>query len=79
MSASPHFRGAAHGINYDLTDAGLGADIGPRHGPGLAGNLANVAYFGTSRGGGTVPDPIHAAEAEAEVIERYLGEIGERL
>lgn len=66
MSASQHFRGAARGISYDLKTSGRAVEalIGPRSGRGQPGALANIAYFGTSRGGGTVPDPRGAMNAE---------------
>lgn len=53
--ASTHFKGMAQSISYD-TEYGVGTlryAIGPdkaRRG----GGLGNVAYFGTSRGGGTL-------------------------
>lgn len=54
----------ARTISYDLTDGGFAAEIGPRKEG--AGNLANIAYFGGAfGGGGTVPDPRGALEAEA--------------
>lgn len=43
------------------------------------GALANVAYFGTSRGGGTVRDPIKAGEEEAPNFIRELEKIAEEL
>lgn len=54
--SSRSFKGITPSIDFDLTAGpnGVEAEIGPRHGPGEAGNLANIAYFGTSRGGGTV-------------------------
>lgn len=73
MSASRHFRPVARAISYDRT--GLEAEIGPER--GSPGSLANVAIFGTSRGGGTVPDPIHALEAEAPNVERWLAKVAE--
>ncbi len=63
--ASRHFKGFAPGITYEM-DSGPGfveALIGPEK--GSPGSLANIAYFGTSRGGGTVPDPMLALQAEA--------------
>ena len=65
MSASEHFGQAARSINYNITRSGddVVAEIGPTKTG--AGPLANIAYFGTSLGGGTVPDPVGALEAEA--------------
>jgi hypothetical protein len=78
MRASTHFRGAANDIDFSMTSQrvfGVGvieAEIGPRSGPGQPGAIANVAYFGTSRGGGTVPDPQTALDAEAAGFEQAL-------
>jgi hypothetical protein len=83
MSASRHFAGVASAIDYDMTGAGgrmvfgvgvIEAAIGPSSAPGSPGNLANVAYFGTSRGGGTVPDPRGALEAEYPRFERAVND-----
>jgi hypothetical protein len=70
MSASTHFKGAAPGISFDITDGGLTAEVGPTKGG--PGSLANIAYFGTSRGGGTVPDPRGALEAEVPKFEQAI-------
>ena len=81
MSASRHFKGAARSITYDLrTASGFGggsveAEIGPTR--GRPGSLANIAYFGTSRGGGTVPDPRGALEAEAPNVMEWLAKAAE--
>jgi hypothetical protein len=75
MRASTHFKGAASAISYETSfDAnGMSSEIGPdKDRPG--GALANIAYFGTSRGGGTVPDPVGALEAEVPVLVRFIGE-----
>lgn len=76
--ASKHFKGFASGINYDMSVSGgeIKAEIGPVK--GHPGSLANIAYFGTSRGGGTVPAPDGALHAEVGNVERYLGELLER-
>lgn len=75
MGASAHFRGAADSISYDLLDGGLTAEIGPSSEGGSPGNLANIAYFGTSKGGGTVPDPDGALQAEAPALEKALADL----
>jgi hypothetical protein len=81
MSASSSFKGAARDIDFTMTSAkvfGVGiieAEIGPRSGPGRPGAIANVGYFGTSRGGGTVPDPQGALDAEAPAFEKALGDV----
>jgi hypothetical protein len=67
MEASEHFRPAAHTIAYDITTPApdtVVAEVGPTHGNDDPGSLANIAYFGTSRGGATVPDPDGALQAE---------------
>lgn len=76
MRSSRHFKGAAGSISYDLLSAGTAADIGPDKGR-RGGGLGNIAYFGTSRGGGTVPDPQGALDAEIPNFEQALGRLGE--
>lgn len=75
MAASNSFKGATEAISYDLDAAGLSAEIGPVR--GKPGSLANIAYFGTSRGGGTVPDPQGALEAEIPAFEKALADLAE--
>lgn len=79
---SKSFRGFAPAISYDIKARGAfgGAEVEAEIGPekGSPGSLANIAYFGTSRGGGTVPDPRGALDAEAPNVERFLGELLER-
>lgn len=80
---SQHFRGRAdqfaQSITYDLNEAGVGgggimeAEIGPTK--GSSGSLANIAYFGTSRGGGTVPDPLGALLDEVPKFEQALADL----
>ena len=83
MRASKHFKGVARGISYDIHGGqmfGRGvieAEIGPTK--GSPGSLANIAYFGSSRGGGTVPDPQGALEAEMPKFEDALGNLFEDL
>jgi hypothetical protein len=76
MSASTHFGQIARSINYDITTDGdgLGAEVGPDKSR-FGGALANIAYFGTSRGGGTVPDPAGALGQEAGAFESWLSRI----
>jgi hypothetical protein len=71
LAGSRHFKGISRSVNYDLLDAGTAAEIGPDK--ALGGALGNVAFFGTSRGGGTVPDPRLALEAEIPNLELWLG------
>lgn|SRR5574343_588381 len=93
MRASAHFGQAADAITYDLHDGGFTAEIGPTKGG--AGSLANIAYFGGGAwsgrkrpgpgwqsgpgGGGTVPDPRGALEAEAPNVEREILNIVSRV
>lgn len=73
--SSTHFRGFAPGISYDM-ESDTEAAIGPEK--GAPGSLANIAYFGTSRGGGTVEEPGEALHREAPAFERELGKLAER-
>ncbi len=72
MGSSRHFGQVASAISYDLLDraGSVEAVVGPTK--GSPGSLANIAYFGTSRGGGTVPDPRGALEAEAPEAAKHL-------
>lgn len=75
MGASRHFGQVARAISYDIIDriGYVEAEIGPTK--GSPGSLANIAYFGTSRGGGTVPDPDAALQAEVPNMERELADL----
>ena len=78
MASSKHFRGAAHAVGYDILDGGFAAEIGPSAEAGSPGSLANLAYFGGSNGGGgTVPDPRGALEAEVSSFEKALLDLAE--
>ena len=83
MSSSEHFGGVARFISYDMHGgsifgtAVIEAEIGPRaEGAGL---LENIAYFGTSRGGGTIADPQGALDAEmpkyVSALEELMGDL----
>lgn len=76
---SKSFGVIARAISYDTirTRDSSGVEVGPVK--GSPGSLANIAYFGTSRGGGTVPDPRGALDAEAPRFEEYVGRIVEDL
>lgn len=75
--ASKAFKGISPAISFDTFERpdAFEIEIGPEHGPGQAGNLANVAYFGTSRGGGTVRDPQAALDEEQPRLEAALADI----
>lgn len=63
MGGSSSFGHAANSITFDAIGNGAtaGADIGPTK---PAGAIANIAYFGGAHGGGgTVRDPLDAAES----------------
>ena len=79
MQASEHFKGAARSIDFDVREGTffgvtlVEAEIGPHSGDGDPGAIANIAYFGGARGGGgTVPDPQKALDAEAPRFEAAL-------
>ena len=76
MGASFWFKGAKPSISFDILDGGFTAEIGPVSEPGeVAGDLASIAYFGGSRGGGTVPDPVGALNADAPRMEKVLADL----
>ena len=73
MDKSKHFK-ASRSINFDVSDGGMAVEVGPTKSG--AGNLANIAYFGGAHGGGgTVPDPRGALEAEAPRFEKALTDL----
>ena len=77
MGASLHFKGAVPSIDFDLIDRrdSVTAEIGPKVGGEEIGGLGGIAYFGNSRGGGTVADPQGALEAEAPRLERAIANL----
>lgn len=77
-SGNAGFRYVGSTVSYDIEQSSseVSAEIGPSK---PAGALANVAIFGTSRGGGTVPDLTVALAAEAPNLEKYLGDLAEEL
>lgn len=77
VSKSEHFGQLARSITYDIetTPSGVTSEIGPESGRGKPGALLNIGYFGGARGGGgTIPDPQGALEAELPALEKYLAE-----
>ena len=73
MDKSKHFK-ASRSINFDVSDGGLAVAVGPSK--GKPGSIANIAYFGgVNGGGGTVPDPRGALEAEAPRFEKALTDL----
>lgn len=79
MGASAHFKPVARSISFDEVQSftSFGVEVGPEK--GSPGSLANIAYFGGSRGGGTVPDPMGALQTEAPRFIAALSEIAGRL
>jgi hypothetical protein len=79
LAASTHFRGAAGSVTYDgmVSFGSVGFEVGPDKGR-RGGALANIAFFGTSRGGGTVDmdGPVRSIGARTE---RFLGLAAEGL
>lgn len=76
LQSSRHFRSIAKSVDFDI-DArpnGVEAEIGPKQGSGEPGNLANIAYFGTSRGGGTV-DFMKPFDDEKPRFEKAIEEV----
>lgn len=83
MGRSRHFGKIADAINYDVREVGGfgGGFVEAEIGPGLhrrVARLENIAYFGTSRGGGTVPDPLGALLAEMPGFEKAVADLAER-
>ena len=73
MDKSKHFK-ASRSIDFDISDGGLAVEVGPRK--GKPGSIANIAYFGGANGGGgTVPDPRGALDAEAPRFEKALTDL----
>ena len=75
-SRNDGFKYVASTVNFDELDGGLGAEIGPTK---PAGALANIAFFGSSRGGGTVREPKHALADEEPNFIRELEKVAEGL
>lgn len=77
---STHFSGSgvAESISYDMRGgAGFSeAEIGPVK--GTPGDLLNIAYFGTSRGGGTVEEPGEALKREEPKFVKALEDVMEK-
>lgn len=83
MSGSRSFGKIASAINYDVREVGGfgGGFVEAEIGPGLhrrVARLENIAYFGTSRGGGTVADPLGALLDEMPRFEQAVADLAER-
>lgn len=81
MGASKSFGHLARSISYDMVDD-FEAEIGPTKTHSGAKKPprrgANIAYFGTSKGGGPVEDPETTAERELPAFEEHMLDIAER-
>ena len=75
-SSNKGFQYVATTVSYDELDGGFGAEIGPTK---PAGALANIAFFGSSRGGGTVREPKYALADEEPNFIRELEKVAEGL
>lgn len=78
--ASDHFKGAGGTVDYDETTR-LGAvefEVGPNKARKDAAAIANVAFFGTPRGGGTVDfdGPLRKEEA---AFDKFIDQAVSRL
>ena len=84
-SRNKGFRFVAGAVDWEVFTGsdGAWAEIGPN--PARHGNLENIAYFGSWKGGGTVRDPGEAGEEYAPgfaaLLEDYAEQIlsGERI
>jgi len=74
MGSSESFKGTVNSIDFDIHGNAFYTEaiIGPKVGSGETGGLAGIAYFGNSRGGGTVADPVGALNTETPHFERAL-------
>ena len=73
MDKSKHFK-ASRSIDFAVSDGGLAVAVGPSK--GKPGSIANIAYFGgVNGGGGTVPDPRGALDAEVPRFEKALTDL----
>ena len=59
------------GAGYEIQDRAGSIELVAGPTKGSPGSLANIAYFGTSRGGGTVPDPRGALDAETPTASSW--------
>lgn len=80
LSHSRHFKQIAPTISYDIEKSGgaIEAEIGPNK-QYRSARLANIAYFGTSRGGGQTADFDNGLRKElpnlTEHLRRVMGDV----
>lgn len=71
-SGIPEAADLARYITYDLD--GLDLVVGPR--TGAAGSFGFL-YYGNSKNGPVLPDPVHILNDEAGNVERYVADVAE--
>ena len=78
LAGSASFKGISGAVTFDMkgSAASSEAEIGPEK--GSPGSLANIAFFGSSRGGGTVEDPGITLEREVPTFVKALEAVMER-
>lgn len=67
FKASKWFKGAGNSVSYEwITDTSsvIEVEVGAEGGSGNPGAIANIAYFGASRGGGGTVQPIEDVAAD---------------
>ena len=78
LRSSTHFAPVSAAVTYDEKSlAAFGSsvfavEVGLE--VGSPGSLGNIAHFGSSRGGGTVGDPVEFLLDESPAVEKYLTE-----
>ncbi len=78
IQRSRHFRQVSSAVNFDQRSfSGFGATVFSMEiglDKGSPGSLGNVVHFGTSRGGGTVGDPMQYLDREAPELAKHLAQ-----
>lgn len=86
LKASRHFKRASGSVTYDPAShpGHIGYEVGPdkskvlpgrRKGPGTAGSLANLAFFGGANGGGGTVDLDGPIDAERDLLSQHVDKI----
>lgn len=73
FSRSKHFHQIGSSVSFDIVEdsEGVEAEIGPNK-RYRAGRLANIAYFGSSRGGGGTVDVENGLRKEAPAFYQHM-------
>ena len=86
FSESQHFHQLAPAVTYDTKrtrnslEVEVGVDAAKPTAGGRPGPLANIAYFGGANGGGgSIPDPLEHLLAEMGPLEKFTGDVIEKL